>query len=246
MTLATNQSRLRRWGFLKDTSTGYGPNTEAAYTLALNRLEDFFPLSAGQPDGFPAMQIPMNTLSVRGAAELVEHESIVLEAYYDNAKPPVLTWGIGVTNASGHNVDRYKDKPQTVERVLEVYVWLLKANYLPAVLKAFSGFPLNEHQLAAALSFHYNTGSILKTEWVGLVKAGKMKEARDFLTSHYLNGGSLTKRRKLEAALFFDGIWTTDGKVTVLGVNKPSYTPNWSSAKSVDIIPALTAVMAKA
>ena len=249
MTLATNQSRLRRWGFLKDTSTGYGPNTEAGYTLALNKLETFLPLPAGSTAGvigIPVTKIPENTLSIRGAAELIEHESIVLEAYYDNAKPPVLTWGIGVTDASGHKVGRYKDNPQSIEKVLEIYVWLLKTNYLPAVLKAFEGFPLNEHQLAAALSFHYNTGSILKTEWVGLVKANRLKEARAFLTTHYLNGGALTKRRKLEAALFFDGAWTTDGKVTVLGVNKPSYTPNWSSAKTVDIIPALTVVMAKA
>jgi GH24 family phage-related lysozyme (muramidase) len=246
MTLATNQSRLRRWGFLTDTSAGYGPNTEAAYTLALNRLEDFVPLAAGSSGSFPITKLPANTLSVRGAAEIIEHESIVLEAYYDNAKPPVLTWGIGVTNASGHKVDGYKDNPQTIAKVLEVYLWLLKKTYIPHVLQAFEGFPLNEHQMAAALSFHYNTGAIRKTEWVGMVKAGKLAEARAFLVSHYLNGGALLKRRKLEAALFFDGAWTTDGKVTVLGVSKPSYTPNWSSAKSIDIIPVLTALMGAA
>jgi lysozyme family protein len=46
MTLGPNQDRLRRWGFLKDISTGYGPNTEAAYTLALDKLETFWPLPA--------------------------------------------------------------------------------------------------------------------------------------------------------------------------------------------------------
>ena len=100
--------------------------------------------------------------------------------------------------------------------------------------------------MAAALSFHYNTGAIRTTEWVKLFKAGKIAEARAFLISHYLNGGALLKRRKLEAALFFDGVWTTDGKATVLGVKKPSYTPDWASAKQIDIIPALTAIMGAA
>jgi lysozyme len=174
------------------------------------------------------------------------HEAIVLEAYYDNAKPRVLTWGIGVTSRSGHKIEGYKDNPQTVEKVLEVYVWLLKNQYLPDVMKAFKGLPLNENQLSAALSFHYNTGAILKTEWVGMVLAGNPAAARQFMTTHYLNGGDLLKRRKLEAALFFDGTWTTDGKATVLGVSKPSYTPDWKSARTVDIIPALTNIMGAA
>lgn len=43
-TLNDNQSRLRRWGFMTDTSSGYGPNTEAGYTKALDALEGFLPL----------------------------------------------------------------------------------------------------------------------------------------------------------------------------------------------------------
>ena len=239
MTLAKNQDRLRRWGYLKDTSTGYGPNTEAAYDLALNKLESLWPL----PSLVPAVAtiVAPNTLTVRAAAELIEHESIVLEWYKDSEG--IGTWGIGVTDKSGHSVGRYKDAPATVERVLEIYIWLLRTKYLPDVLKAFSGFPLNENQLAAMLSFHYNTGRVLNTDLVGLIKTGKTAAAREFWTTHYLNNGDLTKRRKLEAALFFDGVWTTDGKATVFGVKKPSYSPDWGSAKQVDIIPALTKVM---
>lgn len=185
-------------------------------------------------------------LTVRVAAELIEHEAIVLESYYDNANPPRLTWGIGVTDASGHKVGRYKDNPQTIQRVLEIYLWLLRTVYVPDVLKAFQGYNLTEAEFGAALSFHYNTGAILKTDWVKLVKAGKRKEAREFLETHYLNGGSLTKRRKLEASLFFDGRWTTDFRATVFSVKKPSYTPNWSSAKTVDILePLKKAMLAK-
>lgn len=242
MTLAQNQDRLRKWGFLKDTSSGYGPNTEAGYTLALNKLEEFWPLASLVPAPQLAFPNPVQgQLSVRGAAELIEHEAIVLEWYKDSEG--IGTWGIGVTDRSGHSVSRYKNSPATIDRVLEIFVWLLMTNYLPAVLKAFQGYPLKEHELAAALSFHYNTGAIGTTDWVKLVKAGKPAEAKEFLTTHYLNDGDLTKRRKLESELFFKGVWTTDGKATVLGVKKPSYTPDWASAKQVDIIPALTKIM---
>lgn len=192
----------------------------------------------------PAPAYVSGNLTERAALELIEHEAIVLEAYYDNAKPPVLTWGIGVTSRSGHSVDRYKDKPQTIQRVLEIFVWLLRTNYMPAVLRAFKGRALTEHQFAAALSFHYNTGAIEETSWVKLWLAGKTAEAREFLETHYLNGGDLTKRRKLEAALFFDGKWTTDGRATVLGVRKPSYKPDWGNARTVDIREDLRRAMA--
>lgn len=181
-------------------------------------------------------------LTVRGAGELIGHEAIVLEWYKDSEG--IGTWGIGVTNKSGHNVDQYKDKPQTLEHVLEVYIWLLRKSYLPEVLKAFAGRALSEAQLSAALSFHYNTGAVLRTDWVQLWLAGKTADARKHFTSHYLNGGDLQERRNKEAALFFDGKWAGDGKATILGVNKPSYTPSWKSAKRVPIVAALTEAMA--
>lgn len=59
MTLANNQIRLRKWGFLKDPSGGYGPNTEAAYTLALDKLEGFLPFSlVPAPQVTPPSQFP--------------------------------------------------------------------------------------------------------------------------------------------------------------------------------------------
>lgn len=181
-------------------------------------------------------------LTPRVAMELVDHEAMVLEAYKDSAN--VWTWGIGVTDKSGHSVLRYKDNPQPISHVLAIYIWLLRNNYLPDVLRAFKGFPLTEAQLAAALSFHYNTGAILGTEWVGLWKSGKADQARRFLESHYLNGGDLTERRGKEAALFFDGKWSQDGKAKVIPVRKPSYTPNWSGTKLVDITADLVAAIA--
>lgn len=181
-------------------------------------------------------------LTARVALELVGHEAIVLEAYKDSKG--IWTWGIGVTDRSGHSVGRYKDAPQTVEHVLAVYIWLLRNRYIPDVLKAFAGIKINEAQFAAALSFHYNTGAIGKTDWVKLFRQGKDAEARKFLETHYLNEGDLEGRRKAEAALFFDGVWTEDGKATIIPVRKPSYQPNFRQSKRVDIRADLDKVLA--
>lgn len=154
------------------------------------------------------------------------------------------TWGIGVTANSGHDVMRYRDKPQTIEHVLKIYIWLLRTVYVPDVLKAFKGRALTEAQFAAALSFHYNTGAILRTDWVAMWLAGEGKKARGFLETHYLNGGALKERRMKEAALFFDGRWSSDGLINVLPVVKPSYKPSWRGVKLVDVRPLMDAALA--
>lgn len=185
--------------------------------------------------------VPGDTISLtaRVALELVGHEAIVQEAYRDSKG--IWTWGIGVTDKSGHSVARYKDNPQSIAHVLAVYVWLLRTNYVPDVLKAFDGFPLTEAQFAAALSFHYNTGAILRASWVSKVRAGDREAARRSFME-WRNPPEIVQRRQAECDLFFDGKWSQDGKATVYPVRKPSYTPNWGAAKRVDI----SADMAKA
>lgn len=179
-------------------------------------------------------------ITMRIALELISHEAIVSEAYKDSEG--VWTWGVGVTSASGHRVERYKDNPQTIQRCLEIYVWLLRTKYGPEVAKAFAGSPLTEAQFGAALSFHYNTGAIASADWVTSWKAGKVDQAR----SEFMNWrkpASIIERRAEERGLFFDGIWTGDGKATVYEVSKPSYAPKWSSARRVDISADLAAAM---
>ena len=112
----------------------------------------------------PSADYPIDGITLRVALELLSHEAIVREAYKDSVG--VWTWGVGVTDASGHKVQRYIDSPQTIERCLEIYVWLLRTRYAPAVRKAFEGHNLSEHEFAAALSFHYNTGAIGRATWV--------------------------------------------------------------------------------
>jgi len=172
--------------------------------------------------------------------EIAEHEGLVLEAYRDSVG--VLTWGFGVTNASGHTVDRYLKNPSTVQRAVEVYEWLLRTKYLPPVLRAFKGVELNEAQLAAALSFHWNTGLIGRAQWVRSFVAGKRDQAyREFM--NYSKPREIIGRRKAERALFFNNVWTSDGRVTLYRRVRPGGTPDWSSATQIDITAELRAAL---
>lgn len=171
-------------------------------------------------------------LTSKVVLELLEAEALVREAYRDSRG--IWTWGVGVTDASGHKVQRYRDNPQTIQHCLGIYLWLLETKYLPDVEKAFVGHELKEHEVAGALSFHYNTGAIGRADWVKSWKAGEKEQAwREFM--NYSKPVEIIGRRKLERDLFFNAHWTSDGFITVYEVSKPSYTPKWSSAKQVDV-----------
>ncbi len=181
-----------------------------------------------------------STLTPRIVAYVASEEGLILEAYQDSVK--VWTWALGVTNASGHTVHpRYLDKPQTLEKALEVSVWLMREKYLPAVLRAFPG-GLTEAQLAAALSFHWNTGAIERATWVKQWNAGNATAASKSILDWH-SKGLLTARRKREQTLFFHGVWPPL-TVPVYTVSKPSYTPDWRKPAKVDLLPVLEGMMA--
>lgn len=171
-------------------------------------------------------------LSQRMLLEIAEHEGLVLEAYRDSVG--ILTWGFGVTSASGHDVRRYHRKPSTIERAIEVYEWLLRTKYLPEVLAAFEGRELSEAQLTAALSFHWNTGGIARADWVQSFLRGQTNKARrEFM--NWSRPREVIARRKAERDLFFDGHWSGDGFVLHWRRVRNSGTPDWSSGVQVDI-----------
>lgn len=165
----------------------------------------------------------MREITPRIALELIAHEGIVTEAYKDSVG--VWTWSVGVTDASGHAVfPRYKDKPQPLEHCIGVYLWLLREKYLPPVLSAFGRHEPTEAELAAALSFHWNTGAIGRANWIRRFVEGDIAGARKAMLEWARPAPLLTRRRK-EQALFFDGTWSEDGTAIVYGVAKPSYQP---------------------
>jgi len=173
------------------------------------------------------------TITLRTLLELASHEAVVREAYLDSVG--VWTWSIGVTHLSGHNVHpRYLDNPQSLERCIEVFEWLVRTKYAPDILEAFTGHDLTEEQFAAALSFHYNTGKIGVANWVKRWKAGDISGARTAIMN-WKRPPEIIGRRKKERDLFFNGTWSGDGTVKEYKVSKPSYRPDWSSGRRVDI-----------
>lgn len=179
-------------------------------------------------------------LTVRVMTEIIEHEAIVPEAYKDSVG--VWTWSVGITSASGHDVERYIDNPQPIGRCLEVYEWLLRTKYAPDVIKAFGELELKENEFCAALSFHWNTGRIRSAEWVKSVRAGNAAAARRQIMN-FRKPVSLTKRREAERDLLFAGEWHGNGFSTVYPVRKPSYTPDWGKARKVDVRPELERII---
>lgn len=172
-----------------------------------------------------------NPITVNVALEVASHEAIVRQAYRDSVG--VWTWSIGITSRSGHKVERYKDNPQSMQRCLEVFVWVLN-KYADDVREVFKGYRLTEEQFAAALSFHWNTGSIKRASWVDHWKAGAIKSARKSFML-WRSPPEIINRRKAERDLFFDGVWSNDGTITEYTRLSSSYRPIWSSGVKVDI-----------
>lgn len=187
-------------------------------------------------------------LSERMLLEIAEHEGLVLEAYKCSAG--VLTWGFGVTNASGHRVERYDTtrggQRSTIERAVEVFEWLLRTRYVPEVRRAFAGVDLSEAQLAAATSFHWNTGAIGSADWVRSFVGGRRQRAwSEFM--QWSRPREIIDRRKAERDLFFDERWSTDGLVLMYDRVNPREprNPVWASARLVDIKDEVRAALAR-
>lgn len=172
------------------------------------------------------------------AIELASHEGLVRQAYKDSKG--IWTWSIGITSMSGHGVERYIGKPQSLEHCLAIYVWALE-KYAADVRKAFAAKPLNKHQFAAALSFHYNTGAIGRASWVKKWLAGDVAGARKSFMD-WSKPAEIIPRRQKERDLFFNGKWSNNGTVTEYTHLKASGVPDWSSAVRTNIRPAMEAV----
>lgn len=183
----------------------------------------------------------MSTLTKAILMELAGHEGLVRQAYKDSVG--VWTWSVGITSASGHYVNRYIDNPQTLERCLEVWEWVVREKYLPDVLEAFDR-PLKEHQLGGALMFHYNTGAIKSASWVKSYNAGDVTKAYEQFMN-WSKPQEIIPRRKAERDLFFTGKWSNDGTMTEYTKLTKNYTPVWSSATKVQVDDILDRIMEK-
>jgi len=180
-----------------------------------------------------------NPITYKTALEIASHEALIRQAYKDSVG--VWTWSVGLTSATGHDVLRYKDKPQSLEHCLAIYVWALD-RYAEAVRTVFKGTVLTEAQFAAALSFHWNTGAITSASWVAHFKAGRLGQAETAFLS-WNKPKEIIGRREKEADLLFRGKWSSNGTVNEYTRLTASYTPQWSSAVKTNIEAPLRAAL---
>lgn len=165
------------------------------------------------------------------AMEIASHEAIIRQAYKDSVGK--WTWSVGLTSATGHVVERYIGKPQSLEHCLRVYVWALD-NYAHEVREAFKGVALTKAQFAAALSFHWNTGAIKKASWVKKFKAGDIAGAKKAFMS-YNKPKEIIGRRTKERDLFFSGKWSNNGTMTEYTRLTAASTPDWKSGRRINV-----------
>lgn len=178
-------------------------------------------------------------ITPRVAMEVAHHEGIVRQAYRDSVG--VWTWSVGLTDAAGLPVEQYIDAPQPLRRCLEAWLEALE-RYAEDVRLAFAGHELAEHEFAAALSFHWNTGAIGRAQWVQHWKAGDRKRARRAILN-WKSPPEIIPRRRAERDLFFDGVWEGDGRMTEYTRVTASYAPDWSSARKIDVGEEIAAIL---
>lgn len=174
------------------------------------------------------------------AMEIACHEAVVRQAYKDSEG--VWTWSVGLTSATGHQVERYIGKKQSMAHCMRIYAWALD-NYAHEVRETFKGFALTKAQFAAALSFHWNTGSIRRASWVKHFKAGDMVKAETAFLS-WNKPASIKGRRKAEANLLFRSVWSNDGTMAEYTQMRPNGSIVWKSRKTVNVSEELKAALA--
>lgn len=178
-------------------------------------------------------------ITTRIALEVAGHEGLVRQAYRDSTG--VWTWSVGITSKSGHDVERYIDNPQDIQRCLEVWLWVLE-KYADEVREAFNGASLTEAQFAAALSFHWNTGAIKSASWVKHWLYRDVTKAKKSIMD-WRKPVEIIPRREAERDLFFHGVWSNDGTMTEYTRLTKSYTPIWSSNIKIDVSDDISAIL---
>lgn len=177
----------------------------------------------------------VTTLGFKEQAEIISHEAIVPYVYRDSVGIP--TFGIGLTKASGI-VDPTKmvwGKDYGVDYAIETFLKALP-RYTDDVLKAVK-VPLEPHELAALVSFHYNTGAIARAALTKYLNTGDKKKAANAFMN-WVKPASLKDRRKKEKNLFLNGIYGS-GKAAVYPAS-PTGAVQWSKGKIVNVRDILT------
>ena len=164
--------------------------------------------------------------STEGLLFLMNKEGIVLTSYKDS----VGVWTIGV----GHTAAAGAPKPtKGLEITLEGAVELFRKDiqkYEADVNRAVTVI-ITQYQFDALVSFHYNTGGIVKARLTKLLNAGDIHKAGDAFMG-WLKPASIIGRREDEQELFRIGNYGNISKVLVYPIVTDLFKP--TGAKSMD------------
>lgn len=176
----------------------------------------------------------MQSISLKGFMELIGHEAIALEPYYDGGG--VLTWGVGHTAAAGTpDPASLWGRVAPFAEVLATFRADL-AHYEADVRAAITR-PLSQAEFDAAVSFHFNTGAIGYATWVRKFNAGDRAGAIAAMLS-WSTPPSIKPRRLKEQKLFAKGIYSNGEKGVVYETDGHGHVI-WSSGKTIALRPLL-------
>lgn len=169
----------------------------------------------------------ITTTSPAGRAFLRGHEGDPKTAYLDPVGVPTIGTGFtmrsracreALAKAGIKKLVPGKTKI-TAAQSDSILAFALADEFEPAVVR---GSPDNrtQNQMDAGTSVVYNLGTgAMKWNWAKLWRAGKIREAADYLSRNYNTAGGrklagLVRRRKEEAKLFLTGVYTGVGDGT--------------------------------
>lgn len=156
-------------------------------------------------------------MTPKGYAVVRSFEGRALRAYRDSVG--VWTIGFGNTNydkwavsylgrAIGPGMTITEDQAEYLLRES------IRRGYAPACGRKMP--KATPQVLDAAISFHYNTGAILRASWVNLWNSGNIAAVRGALLSWNKAGGKvlagLTRRRAREASMIISGDYGPEGR----------------------------------
>jgi lysozyme len=151
----------------------------------------------------------------RGLLALARHEGIVPAPYLDVAR--VWTFGVGHTAAAGapDPARLPRGMPADLDGGVRKALRLFRADlarYEAEVLRAVT-VPLDPHEFDALVSFHFNTGAIVRAALTRYLNASD-RAAAGAAFMNWLRPASLRSRREAERGLFLHGRYP-DGPIPV-------------------------------
>lgn len=189
-----------------------GPKTNAALEKVYDTIQPVVKTPVANADY-------INVFSERGMKMLDNSEDIRTAAYWDTAKPPVLTIGLGMTMGSKLFREWWEEnrpnEPFTIKsrmtmaEIMPLARQMINLEYGKAVNDALGGVKVPQPQFDAAVHFVWNTGvGAVRWKWFAPFKRGDYKEAARLIrTNYHSKNPELKGRREKEADLMEHGVY---------------------------------------